>query len=327
MASDTKFKILAKLVDGDYHSGEDIGHQLNISRSAVSSHIKSLSQLGLDIFSVTGKGYKLANRINLLDRSAILAQSTQSTSLVVVQVTESTNADLMSKVRSSADIPDGHVILAEAQTSGRGRRGREWQSPFGSHIYFSQYRILDDGLAASAGLSLAVGIAVANTINSYLSDSVSLKWPNDVLYQGKKLAGILVEAEGQAEGRCHLVIGIGINVNMPQVIGEQIDQPWTDLTSILDASVDRNEFVGRLLEQLAFIFSQYKESQLQALYQQWNDMNAYKNKMVDIISPNNTKTGLCLGIDETGSLLLQLKNSNSIQRIYGVEVSLRRSGH
>lgn len=326
MATDTKFKILEQLVDGDYHSGENIGNLLGISRAAVSSHIRSLDKLGLDIFSVTGKGYKLANKIDLLDEKVILASTNSNETVEVVKVTESTNADLMAKVRSGVAITDGHVLLAEAQTSGRGRRGRAWQSPFGSHIYFSQYRVLEDGLAASAGLSLAVGVAVANTVNEYISDSVDLKWPNDLLFQGKKLAGILVEAEGQAEGRCHLVVGIGINVNMPAAIGEKIDQPWIDLKTIFETNVNRNEFVAKLINELEQVFTEYKYNQLNTLHKQWNQMNAYKDQTVDIISPNNTKTGKCLGIDESGALLLQIKDTNTVQRIFGGEVSLRRSG-
>lgn len=325
MAADTKFKILTKLVDGNYHSGEDIGNALGISRAAVSAHIKSLIQLGLDIFSVTGKGYKLAEVLKLLDVEKIKSQLASDVPIELVQVTESTNVDLMARVRSRDAISEGYTLLAEAQTSGRGRRGRTWQSPFGSHIYFSQYRVLDDGLAASAGLSLAVGIAVANTVNLLFDDSVQLKWPNDVLYQGKKLAGILVEAEGQAEGRCHLVIGIGINVKMPVLSADKIDQPWTDLSTLFGHEVDRNQFIARLIEQLEQVFEQYKQNQLHTLYEQWNELNAFKNQNVNIISPNNTKAGVCLGIDETGALLLKSKDIG-LQRIYGGEVSLRKVG-
>ena len=324
-----KYKVLEYLVDGAFHSGESIGQALGISRSAVSSHIKSLVLLGLDIYSVTGKGYKLTKKLDLLEADRILSVVKHKVPIDIVKVTSSTNTDLMEQIRNDKTMPEGYTLLAEAQTAGKGRRGRQWQSPFASHIYFSQYRKLEEGLAASAGLSLAVGIAVAKTINHFISDTVSLKWPNDVLYKNQKLAGILVEAEGQAEGVCYLVIGIGVNVDMPEQIGKLIDQPWIDLLSLIEHKpsknkFDRNLFVAQLMDELDKVYEIYKQDQLNELYEIWNSMNAFINKQVDIVSPNNKKTGKCLGIESTGALLIE-NNEFGIQRIFGGEVSLRAS--
>lgn len=322
--SDTKITIANILADGEFHSGQALGESLGISRAAIANHIKSLSKLGLDIYSVTGRGYKLSNNLELLNAEKITRALTTEVNIEAFSIIDSTNEYLMNKIRAEQQLEDAHTVVAECQTDGRGRRGRKWQSPFGSHLYFSQYRILEDGLSAAAGLSLAVGIAVQRTCQSFVETSVKLKWPNDVLADGKKLAGVLIEAEGQSDGQCHLVIGVGINFDMPEKQASEIDQPWTDLKTLAGNKPDRNEFASMFIEQLDIVIDEYKQHRLDNLAAHWNDLNAFADKEVEIISATRAKAGLCKGIDNSGALLLELFDDGSVERIYGGEVSLRK---
>ena len=321
---DNKHKIVQILSDGEFHSGEVIGKKLGISRAAVSEHIKNLSKIGLDIFSITGKGYQLAGGLSLLDIEHINQSCSAGTALEIFPVIPSTNEYLMDLIKSEKTLSDGHTVLAECQTQGKGRRGRTWQSPFGSHVYLSQYRTMDNGLSAASGLSLAIGIAVLNTINIFSNKECKLKWPNDLLVDGKKIAGILVEAEGQADGICHLVIGIGINIDMPAVNASDIDQPWTDLNTIADNPVDRNEFIARLLELLDDVYKEYKLNRLDNLFELWNQNNAFLNQVVELTSTSKVQVGKCLGIDTSGALLLEDLKTKVTSKIFGGEVSLRQ---
>ena len=320
---DTKVLIASILSDGRFHSGEDIGAELSISRAAVAKQVKALVALGMDIYSVSGKGYKLAKDFQLLDKTKIALQLANPDNLELHSVIESTNEYLLKKIRAKEAVQSGHTVIAECQTSGRGRRGRVWQSPFGSHVYMSQYRSLEDGLAAAAGLSLVVGLAVKKACEKFVTEPISLKWPNDVLCNGRKLAGILIEAEGQSDGACHLIIGIGINVDMPSSAANQIDQPWTDLNSLAGKALDRNAFVVELIEQLDAMYSEFKLNHLVNFVDDWNRANAFAGKLVDLISSSNTRSGKCVGIDGTGALLLEDVSTGNTQKIYGGEVSLR----
>lgn len=321
---DNKHKIVKILADGEFHSGEVIGESLGISRAAVSGHIKNLSNIGLDIYSVTGKGYQLAGGLRLLNLNEIEQQYQFKHKLELFPIIPSTNEYLMGLIKSKTELLDGHTILAECQTKGRGRRGRAWQSPYGSHVYLSQYRTMDSGLSAASGLSLAVGIAVLNTINEFSNLECQLKWPNDVLVNGKKIAGILVEAEGQTDGVCHLVIGVGININMPTIAAQSIEQPWTDLNTISDENIDRNAFIVKLLEQLESVYQEYQLNRLDRLFEQWNAHNAFANQAVELTSASKVQVGKCLGIDTSGALLLEDLTSKNVLKVFGGEVSLRK---
>lgn len=318
---DNKVRIAKTLADGQFHSGEVLGRSLGISRAAVANHVKNLNELGLDVFSVPGKGYRLSQAISMLKEEQI-ADGREET-LEVHSIIDSTNEYIASSLRNGIKLKDGHTVVAECQTSGRGRRGRQWQSPFGSHIYFSQYRSMEDGLAAAAGLSLAIGVAVRRACAEICNVDYRLKWPNDILVEGKKLAGILVEAEGQSDGACHLVIGIGINIKMPTDAAKEIDQPWTDLTILSGDDIDRNKLVKGLIKQMDLVLQEYRVFRLDNLHEEWNQHNAFQNAPVKVISNTNEKRGKCLGIDASGAMLLEDSATKKVTKIFGGEVSLR----
>ena len=206
----TKLALLKCLSDGEFHSGEDLGEMIGVSRAAISKHIKGIQEWGLDIYRVQGKGYKLANQLDMLDQEKLSAPSPDA-SLELIPIIGSTNQHLLERTNT---LESGSVCIAEYQAAGRGRRGREWVSPFGANLYLSMYWRLDAGMAAAMGLSLVVGVAVVEALEEMGVEGIKLKWPNDLYHNDKKLAGILVELSGQSGGAAHIVIGLGLNLSM-----------------------------------------------------------------------------------------------------------------
>jgi BirA family biotin operon repressor/biotin-[acetyl-CoA-carboxylase] ligase len=310
-------KLIALLADGEFHSGEKIGQLLGVSRTSVSNYIKALQEIGLDIYKVTGKGYCSATPLALLNHQ-VIQQLSGVDNVHVEQILESTNQYLLDKI---PELSNGQTCIAEYQTAGRGRRGREWVSPFASHLYFSMYWRLEAGIEKASGLSLLVGIAVVNALEKLGITGVGLKWPNDLYYQGKKLAGILIELNAQASDVCHSVIGIGINVRMPDHQGKLIDQPWVDLNSINAQPVDRNLLSGVLIKELHLLLSDYEEKGLAPFLTRWFELDYFLDKQVNLMIADNVQTGICRGINEQGALLLEI--DGEIKPFIGGEISLR----
>jgi BirA family biotin operon repressor/biotin-[acetyl-CoA-carboxylase] ligase len=197
--------------------------------------IEQLRALGVDVEATAGKGYRLAQPLDLLDAGHICAQVEHDApgllrSLAVEWSIESTNAAV---AQFGHDL-HGRVVLAEHQTGGRGRRGRTWQSPLAANLYLSVGWRFACGAAGLAGLSVAVGIAAVESLRQLGFDDVALKWPNDLVAHGKKLGGLLIEVGGEIGGPSHVVIGIGVNARMPKTAAEAIDQPWIDLDTLSD---------------------------------------------------------------------------------------------
>lgn len=322
MAKSIKEDLIKALASGEFVSGQGLAETLGVSRAAISNHVSNLEALGLDVFKVRGKGYQLAQPIELLDRMKVVEHLTSSQNNNVVEVhniIDSTNNYLMRKLPNQ--VVQGQVCLAECQLAGRGRRGKEWVSPFGSHLYLSLYHKLDQGMSQAMGLSIACALAVAATISSLYSVDVELKWPNDIYINGKKLAGILIDLEGQATGECHSVIGIGVNVSMPAQVKSRIDQPWIDLSTALDINIDRNLLAATLIFNLQERVNQHKKSGLQNMLDLWHKHDLFLNKAVKLITGTNEKQGVCRGINEQGALLLEVDGET--KPIYGGEVSMR----
>lgn len=310
-------KLITLLADGEFHSGEKIGEVLGVSRTSVNNYIKGLQEIGLDIYKVPGRGYQSASPIELLNADIIRLLSKHRL-VKVEQILDSTNQWLLDKI---PNVSNGQTCIAEYQLAGRGRRGRTWISPFASHLYFSYYWRFDGGIERLSGLSLLVGIAVVNALEKIGVQGVSLKWPNDLYYQGKKLAGILIELNAQANEACHAVIGIGINVRMPPEQAKLIDQPWIDLTSLSSDKVDRNELSACLIMELQTLLEDYEQHGLQPHLGRWFELDCFLNKDVNILIGDGKQSGICRGIDENGALLLE--RNGQLETFIGGEVSLR----
>ena len=182
---------------------------------------------------------------------------------------------LIEQVGDDADY-SGHTLFAEQQTAGRGRRGRTWVSPLGRNIYSSTVWRFSAGASGLSGLSLAVGVAIVKALEALGYKGVGLKWPNDLLWQGKKLGGILIEISGDAAGPCHVVVGIGLNVSMSeQQAADDIDQPWIDLASISEQPIDKNAIAAALLNQLIPMLSTFEANGFEPLLQDWLERDAF----------------------------------------------------
>jgi len=317
----TRSLLIKQLANGEFNSGELLGELVGVSRSAVANHIKYLTNIGLDVFSVKGRGYRLAAPLLLLDQNKILDLIGQESNNIVevVSVIDSTNTYVKERLD---DLPQGFVCLAEAQTHGRGRRGKTWVSPFGSSIYMSMAWTFSGGYQSIAGLSLLVGIAINRSLAQVGVVDCKLKWPNDVYYNLKKLAGILVEVEGQVGSHASAVIGIGINIDLPICVDE-IDQPFVDLVSITQKPVNRNELAGLIIVTLTKMLKQFEVEGLAPFLPEWKDADLFYNEYVYLESGSNRIQGLSKGINESGALLLD--NGGKVTAHHGGEISVRRA--
>ncbi len=318
--------IIRQLADGRFHSGEELAESCGITRAAIWKHIKKIQGLlGMEIFSVRGKGYRLTHPLELLDRDKILAAMSPESQgrlqrLEIHQTIESTNACLLNL--EANDRVSGRACVAEQQTAGRGRRGRQWISPFGNNIYFSLLWEFPMGPAQLSGLSLAAGLSVVHSLETVGVSEVGLKWPNDVYWRERKLAGLLLEVTGEADGPSSVVLGIGINTGMSAAQGESIDQPWVSLREITGGNnISRNRLTGLVLGNLLQTMADFERDGLQPLLEEWQRYDLYHNRPVTVHQGNKSINGLHRGIDTTGALLLEL--DGEIRPFHGGEVSLR----
>ena len=307
-------KLFSYLTDGRFHSGEVLAQQLGISRTAIWKQIKSLREMGLNIESDKNSGYCLTDNVGLFDQGLIhgaLSPDCQA-KLDVIEthvVIDSTNARAAVILENcTVKEPIGNfAIFADQQTSGRGRRGRVWVSPFGRSIYGSLVWRFSAGVAALSGLSLVVAVAIVKVLEACGYQGIELKWPNDLLWQRKKLAGILLEMSGDITGECRVVIGFGLNLNISQLEGVAIDQPWTDLYSINpNLHIDKNQLAAALVERLVEELGYFEKQGFQAYISQWQQRDAFLGSDVILASGDQQHiVGRHSGVSDDGSILIQ----------------------
>lgn len=304
-------------------SGEDLATQLGITRSAVHKRIEALRAAGVEIDALVGRGYCLRAPLELFDRDAILAALSPTArgelaELHLLFETDSTQ----SRALAAATPEKGCALwLAERQTAGQGRRGRAWASPLAAHVYFSLARRFELGFAPLSGLSLAVGVLVAEALRSEGFAGVGLKWPNDLVVDGRKLGGILIQLRGEAMGPCEAVIGLGLNVRMPAASGERVDQPWCDLAGLAQGRVSRQRVLVSVLDHLLGGLHRYEREGFPAFAARWQALDALQGRRVRVIDGRETVEGLALGIADDGALRVQLADGE--RRYHGGEVSVR----
>ncbi len=317
--------LLQLLSNGHFYSGTQLGDMLGCSRAAVWKMIQVLESAGVDIFHVRGKGYRLARAVELLDEKQILAAIPGASRSYLSGVDvffdiDSTNTYLMQRPLSHSEV--GRACIAEVQQFGRGRRGRQWVSPFGSNLYLSLRWRFSRGVAQLGGLSLAVGVAVTNALRQTGVKGLGLKWPNDIFLQNKKLAGVLLEVSGESSGPCEVVIGVGVNVCSTEFSQEAIDQPWTDLESILEKRVSRNLLAAQVIGELMTAAQLFDKQGFAVFREEWMVMDILSGHDVVLMTPAAEVRGIEEGVDMDGALLLTL-GDGSRQSFHGGEVSLR----
>jgi BirA family biotin operon repressor/biotin-[acetyl-CoA-carboxylase] ligase len=309
--------LLNLLKDGRFHSGQDLGAALGISRSAVWKQLQHLeAELGLSIHKVRGRGYQLAAPLMLLDALTISAIA-PFWPVTVLDSVDSTNAEALRAIGQGGQAP--FLVLAERQVSGRGRRGRKWVSPFAENLYYSLVLRIDGGMRQLEGLSLVVGLAVLQALRNFGVPGAGLKWPNDVLVGNKKIAGILLELVGDPADVCHVVLGIGVNVNMQ--VADEVDQQWTSIRLESGRSSDRNALVVELSKQLSAYIQRHQVDGFSALQSEWEANHLWQDRSVSLIAGSNHVDGVVLGIDSQGALRLKV---SGVEKVFsGGELSLR----
>lgn len=302
-------RILRLLSDGRFHSGAALGETLGIGRSAAWKHIRAIRKLGLDVFAVRGKGYRLSAPVELLDRQQIMRrlEPRNAGRLRDVEVffeIDSTNRYLMDHAARGGERP--WLCFAESQSAGRGRRGRQWASPFAANLYFSLLWRFELGADVLAGLSLAAGAAIAEALHRMGIEGIGLKWPNDLFHQNRKLGGLLIEVSGEASGPWDAVIGVGINLDMPRIAGRGIDQPWTDLKTAAGRSLGRNRAAAAVVDALLDALPRFERHGFAPFRALWTRYDITLDRMVSLHTGNGrVETGRARGVGEQGALLLE----------------------
>lgn len=309
-------QLLRLLADGRFHSGEELGALLGISRSAVWKQLQLLHEMtGLALFKVRGKGYRLEHPISLLSAD-VLSNRLTNLPLHVEERIDSTNAMAM---RLLARQEPPLLVLAEAQIAGRGRRGRQWCSPYGANLYFSLAIGIDRSATQLQALSLVVGVAVLRLLRRAGVSGMGLKWPNDLLAGGKKIAGILLELSGDPADICNVVIGVGINANM--LSGHDIDQAWTSIQLETKRQVDRTELAIALAEELRCVLALHRDEGFAAFHDEWETNHLWHGREVRLISGVHEVAGTVLGVTRDGALRLEVDGEEQV--FSGGELSLR----
>lgn len=306
-------KLIEILADGQFHSGEELATHFDITRAGINKYIKVLREWGLVLSSIQGKGYCLASKLDLLNEVKIKQYYQFDNRIEILPIIDSTNQYLLDRIDS---LKSGDCCVAEFQTQARGRRGRQWFAPFGSNLYFSMYWRLEQGIAAAMGLSLVVGIVVADILRELSGQDIKVKWPNDLYLQDKKLAGILVESASKTGDCAHVIIGIGVNLMMTQPDTNIVNQKWINL-----GEVDRNLLVAKIAQILKVKLLEFEQKGLAPFIKDWSRLDNFANRPVKLLIGNDIIRGIAKGINEQGALLLE--QEGKIKAYIGGEISLR----
>ena len=315
--------VLARLADGEFHSGEALARSLDFSRASVWNAIRELEALGVEIYKVHGRGYRLPQPIALLDRAAMerhLGPDAGRFALDIHHEVVSTNTLLLDRAAKGA--PSGTVLAAEWQSGGRGRLGRAWHAGAGEGLTFSVLWRFSRGAGALSGLSLAAGVAIVRALATAGARGVALKWPNDVLWRGAKLAGILVELAGDALGPTAAVIGVGLNVRLSEATRARIGQAAADAETACGAALDRNELLARVLVELGGVLEAFGREGFAPLRAEWQRLHAHQGRRVTLLAPDGTRrSGRARGVAEDGAFLRETRTG--VKRYHSGEISLR----
>ncbi|WP_449446693.1 bifunctional biotin--[acetyl-CoA-carboxylase] ligase/biotin operon repressor BirA [Thermomonas brevis] len=319
--------LLLRLVEGPV-SGDVLAGEAGLTRAAVWKRIDALRQAGIAIEAASGRGYRLAQPLDLLEADAIraalpVAARNQLAALDVAWSLDSTNSELL---RRQAPAQGCAVLLAERQTGGRGRRGRAWASPLAAHVYLSIGRRFEGGLARLGGLSLVAGVAACEALHALGFTQVRLKWPNDLVIDDgaglRKLGGLLVEGGGEAGGAARAVIGLGLNVRMPAAVAEAIDQPWVELSALSPAPLSRNALVAALLAHLLPALEAFDAGGLSPFLPRYAALDALAGRPIRVHEGGQFGDAQALGIAADGALRIRDAAGNERQ-LHAGDVSVR----
>ena len=304
-------------------SGQELSDHLNVSRTAVWKVMKSLEEDGYEIEAVRNKGYSLKKEPDILTKESCASRINTKwlgKNLVVYDVTDSTNTRL--KLAGEQGAPNGSVAVANAQEAGKGRLGRHWETPKGSALAFSMLLRPQIQPENASMLTLVAALAVSRAIDEFAGIKTQIKWPNDVVWEGKKICGILVEMSAEMNAIHYLVIGCGINANMTE-FQEELKEKAISLRMITGAEVDRAQIIQRSLEWLEKYYQKFEEtSDMSGLMEEYNQMLVNRGSEVCVLDPCGEYRGKALGINDAGELRVE-KEDGTTENVYAGEVSVR----
>ena len=329
------YNILRLLAGGEFHSGTALAQALKVSRASVWNAVQAIEAAGLEVYRIRGRGYRLARALPMLDavRLAHMLGDAAPFSVDIMDEADSTNTLLTQRAQAGA--PHASVIAVEWQRAGRGRMNRPWHAAVGGALTFSVLWRFSQGAATLAGLSLAVGLAVVRALETLGVTGAGLKWPNDVLWRGCKIAGILIEMQGDALGPSAVVIGTGINVRLSPAVKTRIDQAAADLESMLTAmggktaggsqGVDRNQLLAVLLTEFNKTLLQFERAGFRPFRDDWQRRHVHQGCAVRLTLPGGAReSGIARGVGEDGGLLLE--TARGVRPFHSGDVQLRAAG-
>lgn len=318
------WQLLRLLADGEFHSGEVLAQCFGVSRATVFNALSGVTELGVVLQRVRGRGYRLARPWQQLERNEVsrwLGKDAGRFDIEILPQAASSNTLLLQ--RAALGAPSGSVLAVELQTAGRGRLGRTWYSGLGNALTFSLLRRFDCGLNALSGLSLAVAVAILRALHQFGASSLRLKWPNDILAPKGKLGGVLIEAQGDMHGPSAVVIGIGLNCSLPANLVLQIDQPASALDEVCAVMPARNQLLAAILQELAHVLHQFSQNGFAALRNEWEQCHAHQNSPVQLhLADGSTVSGPARGVSDSGELCIE--TIQGIRRFSSGEVGVRR---
>lgn len=323
-----RLELLRRLADGREHSGEALAVALEVSRAAVWKQVRRLEDWGLEIEAVPGRGYRLTRPVSLLDDLALrealpAAAAARLRTLTVAAELASTNDALL----AVNDLPPGRfdACLAEYQSRGRGRRGREWVAPFGCGLCLSVNWSFAEVPPRVSALSLAIGVGIVRALAACDVTGVRLKWPNDVLHGGRKLGGILLELRAEAAGPAYVVVGVGLNVSLPPAARAAIGQGGLEPVGLdqlgLASMPARTQLAARLIGQLVRALGEFGQRGFAPFAREWRAADALAAQPARVLHGEQSIEGIARGIDDDGAFVLEVAGRR--QRFVSGEVSLR----
>lgn len=321
MATDRLLSLLRVLSPDHFVSGTELAAHLGLSRASIHLILQSAETLGIAIERVPGRGYRLQQAISWLNAAAVEAALEREWQVEILPAIDSTNAELLRR----PSLAHPFCLAAEQQTAGRGRRGRPWSGAVGGSLLFSVAWPFAMDVSRLSGLSLVVGLAVAEALDNCGVPRVQLKWPNDVMVDFRKLAGVLIEVQAEVNSYCRAVIGIGVNVRLPAAVRDDIDQAVVDLAQLLPGLADRNQLLAAILRALSERLRRFARDGFAACRPEWEQRHAYHGQLVNLHSPDGRLVeGRVTGLGDNGQLLLE--SAGTTLAIHVGELSLRRAG-
>ncbi|MDY6812355.1 MAG: biotin--[acetyl-CoA-carboxylase] ligase [Pseudomonadota bacterium] len=308
--------VLAALDGGQWVSGDMLAARTGVTRAAIWKQINHLRAAGLAVEAQSGRGYRLRRPVRLLDAAAIAAAADAGEVEVDVLWEVVSTSTLL--LQHAAPMPCCRAVLAECQRGGRGRRGRQWHSPCAAHIYLSMAWDLPTAPANFSAWPLAAGVAVAEALEGATGAALQLKWPNDLVWQGRKLAGLLLESRWEHNGGCRLVLGVGVNVDAAALAG--VDQPVVSLEEIMGVLPDRNVVAGRLIAGLLDAFRSFQHDAA-AWREPWWHRDLLRGQQVLISQEQAELRGTAVGVAADGAL--EVQTDEGCRQVRAGEVSVR----